>query len=151
MSLHCFGPRSASEPRDPLDCDEQTMNALATVGAFVALADGRVDAVEREALANYFGRQRLAPSISRPRIAEYFDTRARQLQDRDVADLIAEALRPVAALSLSAEVIGIAEQVAAADRYVHPSEVQAIMLLRLIMMDLPEPKVVGASRKSSGK
>ena len=143
MAIHYIRPHiAAGELRDPFDCDEQVVKALVTVGAFVALADGRVDAIEREEAVNYIDRQRLAPTISRQRIAEFFDAGARDLDERDFADLIAEALRPVAALSLAFDVIRIAEQVAAADRHLDPNEAQVIRLLKLITMTSPEPKVV---------
>jgi tellurite resistance protein len=111
----------------------------------VALADGRLDAIEREETVNYIDRQRLAPTISRQRIAEFFDAGARDLDERDFADLIAEALRPVAALSLTFDVVRIAELVAMADRHVDPNEAQVIRLLRLIAMTSPEPKAVNSS------
>jgi tellurite resistance protein TerB len=98
----------------------------------VALADGRLDAIERDEAVNYIERQQLAPTISRQRIAEFFDARARDLEDRDFADLIAEALRPVAALALTFDVVRIAELVAAADRRLDSNEAQVIKLIRLI-------------------
>ena len=150
MAIHSVRPEIPGELRDPLDCDEQVVRALVTVGAFVALADGRVDAIERDEAVNYVDRQRLAPSISRSRIAEFFDARARHLDDRDFADLIADALRPVAALSLTFDMIRIAELVAAADRHINHSEAQVITLIRLLAKTAPEPKVVASSLKTPG-
>jgi hypothetical protein len=69
------------------------------VGAFVALADGRLDAIERDEAVGYIDRQQLAPTISRRRIADFFDAQARHLEGRDFGDLIVEALRPVAAIT----------------------------------------------------
>jgi tellurite resistance protein len=149
MAIHSIRPEISGELRDPLDCDEQVVRALVTVGAFVALADGRVDAVERDAAVNYVDRQRLAPSISRPRIAEFFDACAQHLEGRDFADLIADALRPVAALSLTYDVVRIAELVAAADRHVNSDEAQVIALIRLIARTSPEPNVVESSPETS--
>jgi tellurite resistance protein len=145
MAIHCIRPDIRGELRDPFDCDEQVVKAMVTVGAFVALADGHLDAIEREETVNYIDRQRLAPTISRQRIAEFFDAGARDLDERDFADLIAEALRPVAALSLTFDVVRIAELVAMADRHVDPNEAQVIRLLRLIAMTSPEPKAVNSS------
>jgi len=145
MAIHCIRPDIRGELRDPFDCDEQVVKALVTVGAFVALADGRLDATEREETVNYIDRLRLAPTVSRQRIAEFFDASARDLDDRDFADLIAEALRPVAALSLTFDMVRIAELVAMADRHVDPNEAQVIRLLRLIAMTSAEPKVVNSS------
>jgi tellurite resistance protein len=139
MGIHYIRPDIAGELRDPFDCDEQVVRALVTVGAFVALADGRLDAIERDETVNYVDRQRLSPTVSRQRIAEFFDARARHLEDRDFGDLIVEALRPVAALSLTFDVVRTAELVAAADRHVDPNEAQVIRLIRLIVTPR-EPK-----------
>ena len=147
MAIHYIRPGIRGELRDPFDCDEQVVKAMVTVGAFVALADGRLDAIEREETVNYVDRQRLAPTISRQRIAEFFDAGARDLDDRDFADLITDALRPVVALSLTFDVVRIAELVAAADRHVDPNEAQVIRLIRLIAMTSREPKTLNSSPK----
>ena len=149
MAIHYIRPSIQGRLRDPFDCDEQAVKALVTVGAFVALADGRVETIEGDEAVNYIHRLQLAQTISQHRIADFFDERAHRLQDRDFADLIVEALRPVAALSLSCHVVRIADLVASADRYVHPNEEQVIGLIRLLMMTSPEPKVVESSHKSS--
>jgi tellurite resistance protein TerB len=142
MTIRLIRPDTLGELRDPFDCDEQAVKALVTVGAFVALADGRLAAIEREEAVNYIDRQRLAPTISRHRVGEFFEARAQHLEGRDFADLIAEALRPVAALSLTFDVVRIAELVAAADRHVDPNEAQVIRLIRLLVTTAPAPKVV---------
>jgi tellurite resistance protein len=148
MAVEYIRPGIRGELHDPFDCDEQVVKALVTVGAFVALADGRLDEVEREEAVDYIDRQRLAPSISRRRIAELFDAGVRHLEGRGFADLIVEALRPVAALSLGDNVVRIAELVAAADRHADPNEAQVIRLIRLIVMASPEPKVVNPPPQS---
>jgi tellurite resistance protein TerB len=142
MTIRLIRPDTLGELRDPFDCDEQAVKALVTVGAFVALADGRLAAIEREEAVNYIDRQRLAPTFSRHRVGEFFEARAQHLEGRDFADLIAEALRPVAALSLTFDVVRIAELVAAADRHVDPNEAQVIRLIRLLVTTAPAPKVV---------
>jgi tellurite resistance protein len=121
--------------------DEEVMQALVTAGAFVAFADGRVEAIERDELVNYIHRQGLVPTISQRDIAEAFDNRVRQLEDRDSASVIVETFRPLAGLSLSSVVVSTAERVAAADRHMHPNELQAIKLIRLIMTNLPTKKL----------
>lgn len=142
MAIHYGGSRFAGEVGDPLDCDDLVVAALVTVGAFVALADGRLEAVECDETVNYLESRRLAPSISRQRVAQFFDARARQLEGRDFSGLIVEALRPVAALSLGFDVSQIAERVAAADRRLDANEVRAIRLMRLVSMASPAPKPV---------
>jgi tellurite resistance protein TerB len=149
MAIHLIRPALTGELRDQFDCDEQIVKALVTAGAFVALADGSVAPIERDEAVGYINRQRLAPSISRQRVGEFFDACAQRLEDRDFADLIAEALRPVAALSLAFDVVRIAELVAAADRYLDPNEVQVIRLIRLLASASPEPKLVSSSPPSS--
>ena len=141
MPIHYIRPSISGELRDPFDYDEQVLKALVTVAAFVALADGRVQAIERDEAVRYIDRRGLAPTISQERIAQFFDDRARRLQDRDFADVIVEALRPAAALSLNFDAVRIAELVAAADQHVVPKEAQVIRLIRLITMPFPEPKV----------
>jgi tellurite resistance protein len=147
MAIHYVRPDISAEFRDPFDCDEQVVKALITVAAFVALADGRLDAVECDEAVNYIDQRNLAPTVSRQRIAEFFDARAQHLEDRDFADLIVEALRPVAALSLTFDVVRIAEQVATADRHIDANEAQVISLIRLISMTAPELKAVDSSPK----
>jgi len=135
--------------RDPFYCDEQAVKALVTVGAFVALADGHVDRVERDEAVSYIHRRSLAPTISRQRITGFFGARARHLED-NFGDLIADALRPVAALSLTFDAIRIAELVAAADRHVDTNEEYTVRLIRLIALTSPVPKLVDSSLKSLG-
>ena len=139
MPIHVIRPDISCEFRDPFGCDEQIVKALTTMSAFVALADGRVDASEREEAVSYIERYRLAPSISRQRVGEFFDAQAQHLEDRDFADLIAVALRRTAALSLTFDVVRIAETTAAADRHVDANEVQVIKLIRLIVTSV-EPQ-----------
>lgn len=117
--------------------DEKVMQALVTAGALVALSDGRVEAVERDELVNFVDQQGFVPTISRQEIAEAFVSRVRQLEDWHSASAIVESLRPLAGLSLASVVVRTAERVAAADRKIHPGELHAIQLIRLIMMNLP--------------
>lgn len=121
--------------------DEEVMQALVAAGAFVALADGRVKAVERDELVNFLAGQWVAPETSRHDIGQVFDHRVRQFGGGDNLKIMVEALRPLAGLSLSSLVVRTAERVAAADRHVHPDELQAIRLIRLIMTNLPTKKL----------
>jgi tellurite resistance protein len=130
--------------------DEDVMQALAAAGAFVALADGRVRAVERDALVEFLDGQRVVPEMSRAEIVDAFDHRVRQFEGGDNIGAVVEALRPLAGLSLSSVVIRTAERVAAADRHVHPNESRAIRLIRQIMASLPTTKLPVA-RESAGE
>jgi tellurite resistance protein TerB len=126
FSIHYFGNH-----------DQRVMQALVTAGALVALADGRVEAIERDELVDFIDRQGFVPTISRRCVAQTFDDRVRQLEDRDGAKVIVESFRPLAGLSLASVVIRTAERVAAADRKIHPGELRALKLIRLMLMALP--------------
>jgi tellurite resistance protein len=128
--------------------DEELMQALVTVGALVALADGQMEPVERHELVNFIDRQGFVPTISQDRIAEAFDNRVRQIEDRDGANVTAEALRPLAGLSLASVVVRTAERVAAANQKIHPGELQALKLIRLMMMTFPVKEACDSSRTS---
>jgi tellurite resistance protein len=151
MPVQYIRSSNTTEIRDPFDCDEQAVKALVTAGAFVALADGDLQEIERDAAVDYIQRRQIAPTMSQERVAGFFEACARRLEDADFADLIIEALRPVAYLSIASHVIGIAERVAAADERLHPSEELTIAQLRLLTSSLPPEEsdrlVVGGSRQ----
>jgi tellurite resistance protein len=130
--------------------DEDVMRGLVTAGAFVALADGRVEKVERDELVNFIDRQQFVPTISTTEIAEMFDQRVRQLEDRNSAEVIIENLRPLAGLSLGSVVLRTAERVAGADRQIHAGELQALELIRLIMTGLSAKGLPAKSRSCDG-
>ena len=116
------------------------MQALITVGAFVSLADGEVQTIERDELLNFLDQLHVAPRLWD--VGEVFDHRVRQLIGGDEMQnlkIIVSALRPVAGLSLSSLVVRTAERVAAADRQMHSGELKGIELIRFIMKNLPDP------------
>ena len=126
--------KSQSGIIDAGKCDEQIVAALVTAGALVAVADRHVDPIERDEVVNYIKERRLVPGFAAPCIAALFDERARLLQEPDFLNVVIDALRPVPRLSLSSDVIEIAERVAAADRHFDLCEQRAIKLIRLIAM-----------------
>jgi tellurite resistance protein len=145
MSVSYVRQTLAGKVHDQLGCEHDPIYALLTAGAFVAVADGCVDSAEREEAVHYID-QAITPKMAKARIAGLFDQCAQLLQERESADVVLEALRPVPALSLTSAIIEIAERVAAADGRVHSNEVQAIRLIRLITEALPEPQVIVSSR-----
>jgi len=118
--------------------DEDVLQALVTAGAFVALADGRIDAIERDELVHHLTRLRFVAKTSQHRLAELFDDRAQLLDEPNFVSVIVGSFRPLSGLSLAPDVIRVAERVAAADQMIHPGELRALKLIRLIMMTLPE-------------
>jgi len=147
-SRHIYLRATADEhPADCLDRrDEDVVQALATAGALVALADGRVDAVERDELVNFIDRQGLVPTISNDEVAGAFDSLVRELEARDRLSVILDAFRPLAGLSLASVVVRTAERVACADGKILPGELQALRLIRLLMATLPDTRPGAAFR-----
>jgi tellurite resistance protein len=121
--------------------DDEVMGALITTGAFVSLADGQVETSERDELVNFLDGRQVVPGMSKREIGEEFDRRVRHLRSGDKIAMVVEALRPLAGLSLSSVVVRIAELVAAADGHIHPNELMAIKLIRLVMITLPTRKL----------
>ena len=117
--------------------DEEVMQALVTAGALVALADGELEKVERDELVSFIDRQGFAPTILQADIANTFDSRVRELEGPYCANVIVETLRPLTGRSLASVVVRTAQRVAAADQKMHPGELQALKLIRRLMMDLP--------------
>ena len=138
MTYECrsSGSKSKCFARSRDGCDQEVMQALVTAGAMVASADGVVAPVERAELANFIFQQGFVHSISLQEIAAAFDVRVQMLDDRNAANVILDSLRPLAGLSLGSVVVRVAQRVAAADKIILERELQAINLIRLIMMEL---------------
>jgi tellurite resistance protein TerB len=130
------------EISEPSRLNEQAVVALVIAGALVAVADRRVSAVERDEVIRFIRDRGLAPHISEDRLFAMFDELAERLEQPDFANVVIDTLRPVSDMSLSSHLIDLSERVAAADDDVHPHEVQAIKLLRLLTLVLPRSKQV---------
>ena len=117
--------------------DTEVLQALVTAGVLVALADGEVAAAERDELVDYLDRLDLLP-MTRHELAQAFDHRVGELKDRNSAEVIVQTFRPLAGLSLASVVVRAAERVAAADLQIHPREEQALKLIRLLLMTMPD-------------
>src|SRR3954449_4640795 len=130
------------EITEPSSLDEQAAVALVIAGALVAVADRRVSQVERDEVIRFIRDRKLAPHLTDDRVSAIFDELAERLEEPDFANVVIDALRPVSDLPLSSHLIELSERVAAADEDVHPHEVQAIKLLRLLTLVLPRAKPV---------
>jgi tellurite resistance protein TerB len=129
---------------EPSSLSEQAAVALVIAGALVAVADRQVSPVERDEVIRFIRDRNLAPHIADERLLAMFDELAERLDQPDFANVVIDTLRPVSNLSLSAHLLELSERVAAADADVHPHEVQAIKLLRLLTQALPRAKQVAA-------
>ena len=131
------------EIAEPSSLNEQAAAALIIAGALVAVADRRVSPVERDEVIRFIKDRGLAPHIGDDRLFAMFDELAERLEEPDFANVVIDTLRPVSNMSLSSHLMELSERVAAADEDVHPHEVQAIKLLRLLTLVLPRAKQVG--------
>lgn len=145
-----FSTPGMVEITEPSSLQEQAAAALVIAGALVAVADRRVAAVEREEVIRFIRDRSLAPHVTDARLAALFDELAERLEQPDFANVVIDTLRPVADLPLSSHLIDLSERVAAADEDVHPHEVQAIKLLRLLTLVLPRSKPVQTAAARSG-
>lgn len=130
------------EITEPSRLNEQAAVALVIAGALVAVADRRVSPVERDEVIRFIRDRGLAPHMSDDRLFAIFDALAERLEEPDFANVVIDTLRPVSDLPLSSHLMELSERVAAADEDVHPHEVQAIKLLRLLTLVLPRAKPV---------
>lgn len=130
------------EITDPTSLNEQAAAALVIVGALVAVADRTVSPAERDEVIRFIRDRKLAPHIPDERLCAMFDELAERLEQPDFANVVIDALRPVSDLPLASHLMELSERVAAADENVHPHEVQAIKLLRLLTLVLPRAKPV---------
>lgn len=131
------------EITEPSRLNEQAAVALVIAGALVAVADRQVSPVERDEVIRFIRDRGLAPHMSDERLFAIFDELAERLEEPDFANVVIDTLRPVANMPLSSHLMELSERVAAADENVHPHEVQAIKLLRLLTLVLPRAKQVG--------
>ncbi len=148
MSDAAFSNPIELEITEPSSLNEQAAVALVIAGALVAVADRRVSPVERDEVIRFIRDRGLAPQIGDDRLFAMFDELAKRLEEPDFANVVINTLRPVSDLPLSAHLMELSERVAAADEDIHPHEVQAIKLLRLLTLALPRAKQVGPSATS---
>jgi len=137
------------EITEPSSLNEQGAVALIIAGALVAVADRRVSPVERDEVIRFIRDRDLAPHMSDERLFAIFDELAERLEEPDFANVVIDTLRPVSNMPLSSHLMELSERVAAADEDVHPHEVQAIKLLRLLTLVLPRAKQVGPGAAST--
>ncbi|MET4367347.1 tellurite resistance protein TerB [Bradyrhizobium sp. LB12.1] len=136
------------EITEPSSLNEQAAVALVIVGALVAVADRQVSPVERDEVVRFIRDRKLAPHIPDDRLYAMFDELAERLEEPDFANVVIDNLRPVSDLRLSAHLMELSERVAAADEDVHPHELQAIRLLRLLTLVLPRAKQVAPGARA---
>lgn len=113
--------------------EAEILNALATVGALVALADGFVADAERDVLVEFSTRQGFVSRASESELGRVFDDRVEQLKKPACSRIVRQSLRPLVRHFLASVVVRTAEKVAAADGIVHPGELRALDVIRRVM------------------
>lgn len=136
------------EITEPSSLNEQAAAALVIAGALVAVADRQVSPLERDEVIRFVRDRKLAPHITDDRLFAIFDELAERLEEPDFANVVIDTLRPVSDLPLATHLMDLSERVAAADEDVHPHEVQAIKLLRLLTLVLPRAKPVVSNARA---
>ncbi|PDT90677.1 Tellurite resistance protein TerB [Bradyrhizobium sp. Y36] len=139
------------EIAEPSSLNEQAAAALVIAGALVAVADRQVSPVERDEVIRFIRDRGLAPHLDDERLFAMFDALAERLEEPDFANVVIDTLRPVSDMPLSSHLMELSERVAAADEDVHPHEVQAIKLLRLLTLVLPRAKPVTSVKERIGQ
>jgi tellurite resistance protein len=134
------------EIAEPSSLNEQAAAALVIAGALVAVADRQVSPVERDEVIRFIRDRGLAPHLDDERLFAMFDALAERLEEPDFANVVIDTLRPVSDMPLSSHLMELSQRVAAADQDVHPHEVQAIKLLRLLTLALPRAKPISSGQ-----
>src|SRR5262245_55623422 len=95
----------AGEITGPSSLHEQAAAALVIAGALLAVADRRVDSVERDEVIRFIRDRALAPHLDENRLEAMFDELAERLDRPDFANVVIDALRPVSDLAISSHLI----------------------------------------------
>jgi tellurite resistance protein TerB len=133
--------RSAMTPADlaaayHLNCTDEIMDACLTAGALVALADRRVDPVECDRLVAFLQRHELL-TVSKIEAKQAFERRICELREPGYVLAAAYRLGRNRGLSPARILIAAAEEVAAADSRLDPSELEILDLLRIMLRARP--------------
>jgi tellurite resistance protein len=112
----------------------ELLDAMATVGALVASADGRVDPSEPLALADFVDRQGVFSVFTRDEILDAFTRRLRAFETKGAAGAAVECLERFAGRAPARLLIEASRQVAAADGRLHPRELHFLQLIHIALV-----------------
>lgn len=129
--------------------EAEILNALATVGALVALADGFVAHAERDVLVEFSAKQGFVSHASESELGRIFDDRVDQLKKPACSPIVRQSLRPLVGHPSASAVVRTAAKVAAADGIVHPGELRALDVIRRVMKAHVPPKGSPRTQKSA--
>ena len=106
------------------------MDAIVSAAALVARADGWIEPVERHQLLDFLDRHGILSTFTRPDILDAFERRMRRLREPGGALAVLAGLRRYAGSEDAALVLGMGEEIAAADCRLDPREQQVLHLIR---------------------
>ena len=115
------------------DSDDELLDAVVTAAALVARADGWIEPVERNHLLDFLNRNGLLSVFTRGEILEVFDSRIRQIDERNGVEAAVDSLWRLAGRSRARLAVHAGECIAAADGHLHPRELQVLHLLRVAL------------------
>jgi tellurite resistance protein len=112
------------------DREDEVLDAIVSAAALIARADGWVQEVERGQLFDFLDRQDFLSAVAREDVLAQFERCVRELREPGGPSAVIERLgrhrdRPTAAL-----ILGVGEEVAAADCRLDPREEQLLSLIR---------------------
>lgn len=110
----------------------EILDAVITVAALVARADGWVDPLERRRLIDYLERNRLS-SITRAEILSAFEHRVREIKQPGGAVAAMHRVARCGGRSLESLIVNAAREVAAADDRLDPRESYIVALVRTVL------------------
>ena len=113
--------------------EDELVDAVVTAAALVAVADGRVDATERERLANFLDRDGILSVFTQTEIRRIFEHRVRELCEPKAAVAALRQLGRHVERALARVIIDAGEEITAADGRIDLRERRILQLLRIIL------------------
>jgi tellurite resistance protein len=129
--------------------DDGLLDAVLTVAALVAGADGRIEPVERGQLLDFLDRNEVLSVFTRAEMLDAFERRLRELREPGGAAAAVRRLRRYAGHPPARLVVDAGEEVAAADCRLDPRERRILHLIRLILRPPRSPSVRAFGRSGA--
>jgi len=110
--------------------EDELLDAIVSAAALIARADGWVQDVERGQLLDFLDRQDLLSLFEREEVLAQFERRVRELREAGGPFAIVRRLSRQGDGPTAALILGVGEEVAAADCRLDPREEQLLGLVR---------------------
>ncbi len=110
--------------------EDEVLDAVVSAAALVARADGWVQDVERSQLLDFLDRQNLLSVFARDDVLTRFEGCVRELREPGGPSAVIERLGRHGAGPIVELILGVGEEIAAADCRLDPREAQLLQLVR---------------------